>query len=999
MASRGSGFNLDLLTLVINATADPVVEALGDASDAVENFVSNFVGIGIPVAAAFAGVEATISGVKAVIEGITSSVIGFNDSMFDYSVQLKKVMDDNIETAQGRLLEIQDIARGVDFGVENLAMAARTLRDLGGSALDTDENLKLFADTAAATGNKVETVATVMGRLYGVVQEGQPIGRLSLQLQRMGIVSAETIAHVQNMQKAGADANTVWNEITNSLQKFVPAAEESVGSVESFSAMIQKNLNIWNANAFKPLYDGFRDLFHVISDAVASDQFQQWGYNVRAVLEIVMQGLRSIVPGAQSAGEAIGSMVEGIGNWIVGLINSASEWGAGFMEAFANGLASAINIVIGIIESLASIIADLMEPHSPPKFLPFIDKWGVETANLYVQGFSKASMDPINELSKQLEENLRNAFRFKGEFDLEDAIMNMRVGIVDAMHDIEQTGGITEETWNKIHDAMGPVGEDVDHIVNSYLDLAQAQEQVRQTTEALKNLQDEYNDAIRPVDREIDQLQTKLRIQRAQDDLNKAMENQAKGKDPGGVGVAEAQLKMQLLQAQIRKDQMKLAHQDELDAAEDAELAAKKRVDADKREIDSIKDKSTWMKDNIRIWDEFNKPPSGGGGGAKGGSGGILDNFTSGLESSRRRIEEEKNKISTAFEDMSNRLKPAITAWTSIHKSFEDIGNAIQHAREEVEKFYAAFDRKPPELPQMPTAADSQGADQYAGSGAKPPDLTPWEQFADAVKLKVAEINTFFQPFDDALRNMFNSLPGQANSVFSGVLEIIQWFSENGKAPMAEMMLNFKIIWDSFSGIVGAALTLVRDVIILFFDLVADDRKKFGDDWIKLWEDLGTNLRSIWDNIWKDITGTFDTFLADLKVKLDIAAGWFSVFSNIHIPGIPTGPTFGDKTPVSDAERAASGHAVGTDFWKGGLTLVGERGPELVDLPQATKIFSNDKSREMLNKSFGSRTVNHTPTFIINGGDPAEVERAIMRAERQTIQRLTDIFGSELEAV
>src|SRR5699024_6489616 len=41
-------------------------------------------------------------------------------------------------------------------------------------------------------------------------------------------------------------------------------------------------------------------------------------------------------------------------------------------------------------------------------------------------------------------------------------------------------------------------------------------------------------------------------------------------------------------------------------------------------------------------------------------------------------------------------------------------------------------------------------------------------------------------------------------------------------------------------------------------------------------------------------------------------------------------------------------NAQGTDYWRGGLTWVGEKGPELIDLPKGSKVFSNDKSMEMV---------------------------------------------------
>ena len=43
----------------------------------------------------------------------------------------------------------------------------------------------------------------------------------------------------------------------------------------------------------------------------------------------------------------------------------------------------------------------------------------------------------------------------------------------------------------------------------------------------------------------------------------------------------------------------------------------------------------------------------------------------------------------------------------------------------------------------------------------------------------------------------------------------------------------------------------------------------------------------------------------------------------------------------------AAGNAMGTNYWRGGTTVVGERGPEIVDLPRGSVIHSNAESRRM----------------------------------------------------
>ena len=68
--------------------------------------------------------------------------------------------------------------------------------------------------------------------------------------------------------------------------------------------------------------------------------------------------------------------------------------------------------------------------------------------------------------------------------------------------------------------------------------------------------------------------------------------------------------------------------------------------------------------------------------------------------------------------------------------------------------------------------------------------------------------------------------------------------------------------------------------------------------------------------------------------------------------GIKNAFSGGDK---SEKPQSVPKHATGTRFAKGGLTLVGERGAELVDLPSGSKVYNNSDTNKMLGSNI---TVN-----------------------------------------
>ena len=57
-----------------------------------------------------------------------------------------------------------------------------------------------------------------------------------------------------------------------------------------------------------------------------------------------------------------------------------------------------------------------------------------------------------------------------------------------------------------------------------------------------------------------------------------------------------------------------------------------------------------------------------------------------------------------------------------------------------------------------------------------------------------------------------------------------------------------------------------------------------------------------------------------------------------------------NKTHGTKIKNEIPGFASGTNYFSGGLALVGEKGPELVQLPSATKIYNNSSTVKMIGR-------------------------------------------------
>lgn len=99
-------------------------------------------------------------------------------------------------------------------------------------------------------------------------------------------------------------------------------------------------------------------------------------------------------------------------------------------------------------------------------------------------------------------------------------------------------------------------------------------------------------------------------------------------------------------------------------------------------------------------------------------------------------------------------------------------------------------------------------------------------------------------------------------------------------------------------------------------------------------------------------------------------------------------PTLGAGAYNPDGSLRAPGHAAGTRFAPGGLSLVGERGPELVSLPRGAQVIDAGQTRQMLaggGRGIGAVTINNAIHVYGNVGEGQ-------------VQRLADLTRKRLEA-
>lgn len=138
-----------------------------------------------------------------------------------------------------------------------------------------------------------------------------------------------------------------------------------------------------------------------------------------------------------------------------------------------------------------------------------------------------------------------------------------------------------------------------------------------------------------------------------------------------------------------------------------------------------------------------------------------------------------------------------------------------------------------------------------------------------------------------------------------------------------------------------------------------------------------------WADMVRNISGAVRNLVGAIKGGgfFDILDGVLGVFTQLGKSGL-----FGSK--VQGTLNSIPGYAVGTRAHPGGLAMVGERGPELVNLPRGSSVHTNAETRAMLGGRQTVEIVDTTGLFRFRVGEQiVEASPEIMRGSAQVTNR------------
>ena len=87
-------------------------------------------------------------------------------------------------------------------------------------------------------------------------------------------------------------------------------------------------------------------------------------------------------------------------------------------------------------------------------------------------------------------------------------------------------------------------------------------------------------------------------------------------------------------------------------------------------------------------------------------------------------------------------------------------------------------------------------------------------------------------------------------------------------------------------------------------------------------------------------------------------------------------------------------NALGTKYWKGGMSFVGEYGPELVQIPRGSKIYTNRETKNMTKTSGDNVKQDNQTNISIN---IAKLGDTLLMKEDANVQKIASKLAEEIK--
>ena len=218
-----------------------------------------------------------------------------------------------------------------------------------------------------------------------------------------------------------------------------------------------------------------------------------------------------------------------------------------------------------------------------------------------------------------------------------------------------------------------------------------------------------------------------------------------------------------------------------------------------------------------------------------------------------------------------------------------------------------------------------------------------WDLFKNVAEVVWDKISYIVGDVIAGIKERFGALAEHAQQVFERLVEAWNKLTgsseESGELITAVINTLGSAFAAGFSMMVSyvelgikTIITVIDSLLTVFDGVITFITGVFTGNWSQAWE----GVKEIFIGVIDGIKGIFGNFIDFVSNALDRISG----------KAVNTGKEVSAAQGMAEIRgEGDTGHnAIGTNFWRGGLTWVHEQGPEIIDLPTGARVIPHSKS-------------------------------------------------------
>lgn len=376
---------------------------------------------------------------------------------------------------------------------------------------------------------------------------------------------------------------------------------------------------------------------------------------------------------AKDAGPAFLGLVQRAGEYLAGLANGAFNHGSNVVTQFANGMWAAFSYVVQALTDLGNLITYWLSPGSPPRLLPHLDDWGREAVNVWLSGWGKGDFGVFNKISSTLTALIRSFADPLGTGEgLIPQILGTREGIARAVDELRQTGAVSAATLDSIIASVGNAGASVRRYLESMIALEAANADVAAAQALLTKATSDYEALLKPIDDRLSAI-SETEQQLAEDQRKRMLAFVLADPNATASEKRKAALELERIDAERARRAAVLqgeaavdAAQDQLTAAEMAQVVAQDAFDTETARLQLLTEQNQLWNDQLKLLDKLGDVVTAASAKAAAAIGGVkkaMQANTAWIDDLIAKIKEKLAPLQEAWDK----------AWAAIKKAVEPV--------------------------------------------------------------------------------------------------------------------------------------------------------------------------------------------------------------------------------------------------------------------------------------------------------------------------------------